>query len=71
VHGVASSHDLGDVQRESTHALGVGHVLHTANDDSQVPGDRGLQCQQDECRSFGSTLHLHEQLVVGDDLFGP
>jgi hypothetical protein len=45
--------------------------LHTANDHPQVPCDWGLQRQQNERRSFGSALHLHEQLVISDDLFGP
>ena len=52
--GVATEDELGDVQRQGTHTLGVGDVFQGGDDGAEVASHRGLQGQQSEGVLFGA-----------------
>ena len=67
---MAASGDLGDMQGQSAHAFDVGDDLDGSDDGPQVPGHRGLECQQHEGRLLGAGAGGDDLFMIADHLFG-
>ncbi len=68
--GVAAADDLGDVQSQDTHTLGVGDVFQGGDDGAQVASHQDLQSQQGKSVLFGAGAVEHDLVVFVDDAFG-
>lgn len=67
---MAPTCDLGDMQGQCSHAFDVRDDLDGADDGPQVPGHRGLQCQQHEGGLLGPGAGGDDVLVIADHLLG-
>jgi hypothetical protein len=67
---MSTASDLGNVQRQAAHPLGVGDVLHGTKDCSQVSRDGCLQRQQDKGGFLRAGLHACKVFVIANYFFG-